>query len=80
MVFDLLLSNPFLRIGLVIGLTALSAGGFYLKIRYDAAAAIEGEAALDALRRTEDAIRAGDAFRSDPERVRDLDKKYCRDC
>ncbi len=42
---------------LVLGMT----GGVIYKIRADAIAAVEARALSDALRRTQDAIRAGDA-------------------
>jgi len=50
----------------------------YYKIRADAVAEIEAAATADMLRRTGNAIRAGDAVNISPDRVRDADK-YRRD-
>lgn len=48
---------------LVIGLTSC----VYFKIRADAIAEVEAQATADALRRTQDAIRAGDAADVSPD-------------
>ena len=48
--------------------------GVYFKIRADAVAEIEAAAMADALRRTQNAIRAGDTVDTSPERVRDADR------
>ena len=54
----------YLAIGmLVFGLTI----GVVYKIRADAVAEVEAEATTDALRRTEDAIRAGDTVDTSPD-------------
>jgi hypothetical protein len=49
-------------------------GGAYLKIRADAVAEVEAAATADLLKRTEDAIRAGDSLKLTPDRVRDPDR------
>ena len=48
--------------------------GVYLKIRADAIASVEATATVDALRRTTNAIRAGDAVPNSSDRVRDHDR------
>lgn len=48
-------------------------GGVYFKIRADAIAEVEAAATADILRRTQDAIRAGDAVDISPDRVRESD-------
>ena len=65
-------------VGAVAILTILS--GLYLKIQHDAVSAERAKAAEEALRRVEDANSAADAARNDPDRVRELDKQFCRDC
>ena len=48
-------------------------GGVYFKIRADAVAEVQAAATADVLRRTQDAIRAGDSVDTDPDRVRESD-------
>ena len=55
-------------------------GGLYHKIQTDAVDSERAKAAEDALRRVEDANSAADAARNSPNRVRELDKQFCRDC
>ena len=55
-------------------------GGIYLKIRSDAVQEMEAAANEEILRRTTNALRSSDSIASNPERVRELDKDYCRDC
>ena len=55
-------------------------GGIYLKIRSDAVQEMEAAANEEILRRTTNALRSSDSIASNPERVRELDKEYCRDC
>jgi len=55
-------------------------GGIYLKIRSDAVQEMEAAANEEVLRRTTNALRSSDSIASNPERVRELDKEYCRDC
>jgi len=71
-VFSLLLSplTRYLILGASIVMVAL---GIYGKIRADAIAEVEAAAVADALRRTQDAIRAGDAVNISPDRVRESD-------
>jgi hypothetical protein len=66
MVFSLLLSplGRYLLLGAAIVMVAL---GIYGKIRADAIAEVEAAAVSDALRRTQDAIRAGDAVDVTPD-------------
>ena len=60
----------YIAIGLlVVGLTSC----VYFKIRADAIAEIEAKATADALRRTQNAIRAGDAVDVSPDRVLNSD-------
>lgn len=61
----------YLAIGGVI--LAVLVGG-YLKIRSDAQAEIEAAAQADALRRTQDAIAAGDDVDVRPDRLREPDR------
>ena len=64
--FSLLLSplGRYLLLGAAIVMVAL---GIYGKIRADAIAEVEAAAVSDALRRTQDAIRAGDAVDVTPD-------------
>ena len=55
-------------------------GGVYLKIRSDAVQEMEAAANEEVLRRTINALRNSDNIANNPERVRELDKNYCRDC
>jgi hypothetical protein len=48
-------------------------GGVYFKIRADAIAEVEAAANADALRRIGNAINAGDAVDTSPNRVRESD-------
>jgi hypothetical protein len=69
-----LLFLPLGRYLVIGGLIAMVLGGIYFKIRSDAVAEIEAAATVDALRRMEDAVRAGDAIDLSPDRVRDPDR------
>jgi len=69
-----LLFSPLGRYLVIGGLIAMVLGGIYFKIRSDAVAEIEAAATVDALRRMEDAVRAGDAINLNPDRVRDPDR------
>ena len=60
----------YLILGAAIVVVAL---GIYGKIRADAVAEIEAAAVSDALRRTQNAVRAGDAVDISPDRVREPD-------
>lgn len=49
-------------------------GGVYYKIRADAVAEMEAAAQADVLRRTQNAIHAGDSVTDDPAKLRERDK------
>lgn len=49
-------------------------GGIYYKIRADAVAEIQAAAQADVLRRTQNAIHAGDSVADDPAKLRERDK------
>ena len=68
------LMSPFGRIFGAIGALLIAVLTIYGKGRQDARQKIEGEANADAFKRTQDAIRAGDAVNVSPDRVRDRDK------
>ena len=60
---------------LVLGLAILLVvSSIYWKIRADAVAEIEAAATADVLKRTQDAVRAGDALNLSPDRVREPDR------
>jgi len=71
-VFSLLFTplGRYLAIGAAV---VMVLGGVYFKIRADAVAELEAAALSDALRRTENAIRSGDALNLSPDRLRDDD-------
>ena len=68
-----LLFTPFGRYILIGGIVLMAACAGYAKIRLDAIAELEAAATADALRRTSDALRAGDAVDVRPDRLRDAD-------
>ena len=72
MVFSLLFTplGRYLAIGAAV---VMVLGGVYFKIRADAVAELEAAALANTLRRTENAIRSGDALDLSPERLRDDD-------
>jgi len=72
MVFSLLFSpiGRYVAIGAVV---LIVLGGVYAKIRADAVAEIEAAATADALKRTQDAVRAGDAVNLTPDKLRQSD-------
>ena len=72
MVFSLFFSpiGRYLAIG---ALVLIVLGGVYAKIRADAVAEIEAAAIADALKRTQNAIRAGDAIDTSPDKLRESD-------
>ena len=69
-----LLFTPLGRYLTMAFLVIMILSGVYFKIRADAVAEIEAAAMADALRRTQNAIRAGDTVDTSPERVRDADR------
>ena len=68
-----LLFTPFGRYFLIVGAVVLVLLAGYVKIRADAVAEVEAAATADALRRTADAIRAGDTVDVSPDRLRNAD-------
>jgi len=64
-----LLFTPLGRYVLIGGLAIMVLGGVYVKIRSDAADEIRVQATSDALKRTQDAISAGDAAAVSPDRL-----------
>lgn len=69
-----LLFSPLGRYLLIGGVICIAIGGAYLKIRADAVAEVEAAATADALRRIDDAIRAGDGVPVSPDRLREHDR------
>ena len=64
-----LLFTPLGRYAIIGIVVFMALFGVYLKIRSDAVAEIEAKATSDVLRRTQDAIRAGDAVDTSPDRL-----------
>lgn len=60
----------YVAIGIIVFMVA---SGAYWKIRADAVAEIEAAATADAIRRMENAIRAGDAAGTSPDKLRQSD-------
>lgn len=60
----------YVAIGLVV---FMAASGIYYKIRADAIAEIEAAAQADVLRRTKNAVNAGDAVDTSPDKLRQSD-------
>lgn len=69
-----LLFTPLGRYIAIGGIIVMVMLGAYWKIRSDAVAEIEAAAKADVLRRTQDAIRAGDSVDISPDRVRESDR------
>ena len=59
--------------------TIVLLGGLYWKFRSSIESDVQVEIMQDSLKRIEDAVRAGDAVDTRPERLRQPDKA-CRDC
>jgi high-affinity K+ transport system ATPase subunit B len=68
MVFSLLFT-PLGRYAMIGAVAIMAMFGVYMKIRSDAIAEIEAKATSDALRRTQNAIRAGDVVDTSPDRL-----------
>jgi hypothetical protein len=68
-----LLFSPLGRYIAIAAIALVVLGGIYAKIRSDAIAEIEAAATADALKRTQDALRSGDAVNLSPDRLRDND-------
>ena len=64
-----LLLSPLGRYILIGGVLIVALGGVYVKIRSDAINEIKAQATADALKRTQDAIAAGDAAAVSPDRL-----------
>ena len=64
-----LLFSPLGRYILIGGLVIVALGGVYVKIRSDAVNEVKAQATSDALKRTQDAIAAGDAAAVSPDRL-----------
>jgi len=62
-----LLFTPVGRYAIIAVIVVLTLSGVYFKIRSDAIAEVEAAAVADALRRTQDAVRAGDAVDVTPD-------------
>ena len=61
-----LLFTPLGRYAMIGAVAIMALFGVYMKIRSDAVVEIQAKATSDALRRTQDAIRAGDAVDTSP--------------
>ena len=61
-----ILFTPIGRYAIIAAIVVLTLRGVYFKIRSDAIAEVEAKAVADVLRRTQDAIRAGDAVDVSP--------------
>ena len=68
------LFTPIGRYVAIIAITVMVLGGIYYKIRADAVAEMEAAAQADVLRRTQNAIHAGDSVADDPAKLRERDK------
>ena len=68
-----LLFSPIGRYVAIGAVVLIVLGGVYAKIRADAVAEIEAAATADALKRTQDAVRAGDAVNLTPDKLRQSD-------
>jgi hypothetical protein len=64
-----LLLSPLGRYILIGGIVIVALGGVYVKIRSDAINEVKAQATSDALKRTQDAIAAGDAAAVSPDRL-----------
>lgn len=64
-----LLLSPLGRYILIGGIVIVVLGGVYVKIRSDAINEVKAQATSDALKRTQDAIAAGDAAAVSPDRL-----------
>ena len=68
------LFTPIGRYVAVAAIVVLALTGVYYKIRADAIAEVEAAAQADVLRRTQNAIHAGDSVTDDPAKLRERDK------
>lgn len=67
------LLSPVGRFLASVGAVLAAIAAVYAKGRADGATELENEAVKDALGRTQDAVSAGDAVSSDPDRLRESD-------
>ncbi len=68
-----LLFSPLGRYIVIGGVLLVVLGGVYVKIKSDAVAEYQAKATYEALKRTQDAIAAGDAAAISPERLLESD-------
>ena len=68
-----LLFSPLGRYIVIGGVLLMVLGGIYVKIRHDAVTDYKAAATSEALKRTQDAIAAGDAAAVSPDRLLDND-------
>jgi hypothetical protein len=68
-----LLFSPLGRYMVIGGVVMMVLGGIYVKIRHDAVSEYQAKATLETLKRTQDAIAAGDAAAISPDRLLDND-------
>ena len=68
------LLTPIGRYVAIAVVVAMALSGVYYKIRADAIAEVEAAAQADVLRRTQNAIHAGDNVADDPAKLRERDK------
>lgn len=68
------LLTPIGRYVAIAAIIVVVLGGIYYKIRADAVAEIQAAAQADVLRRTQNAIHAGDSVADDPAKLRERDK------
>ena len=68
-----LLFSPIGRYVAIAVVVFIAASGIYYKIRADAIAEIAAAAQADALRRTKNAVNAGDAVDTSPDKLRQSD-------
>ena len=66
MVFSILFT-PIGRYAIIATIAVITLSGIYFKIRSDAIAEVEAKAVADVLRRTQNAVRAGDAVDVTPD-------------
>lgn len=68
------LLTPIGRYVAIAVIVVMALTGVYYKIRADAVAEVEAAAQADVLRRTQNAIHAGDSIADDPAKLRERDK------
>lgn len=69
-----ILFTPIGRYAFIAALILVVLGSVYFKIKADAVAEIEAAATADVLKRTQNAVRAGDALNLSPDRLREPDR------